>query len=167
VKGPKADTVPFHPYYTVKDGFAHGRLFLMFFAWFVFFQPNYLGHADNYIPADPLVTPRTSFRNGTSCRSTRSCVIILFFLPWLDSSKVRSGNYRPMFKWFFWLFVLNAMMLGWLGSKPAEGIFVVFSLIGTVYYFGYFLVILPLLGKYEKTKPLPESISASISKGSH
>ncbi len=120
--------MPFHPYYTMKDLFAI-VVFCIPFAWFVFFAPDILGHPDNYIQANPLVTPPQSCRNGTSCRSTRSCapststsildskllgviafggsILILFFLPWLDTCKVRSGTFRPMFKWFYWVFVVE------------------------------------------------------------
>jgi quinol-cytochrome oxidoreductase complex cytochrome b subunit len=89
-------------------------------------------------------------------------ILILFALPWLDTSPVRSTNYRPVYRWFFWVFVVNAVALGFLGSKPAEGIYTMLSLAGTGYYFAHFLVVLPLLGKIEKTKPLPLSISASV-----
>ena len=85
-------------------------------------------------------------------------IAILFALPWLDTSKVKSGAYRPMFKWFFAVFIINFILLGWLGKSPAEGLYVVASRFATLYYFAYFLVILPLLGKFEKTLPLPDSI---------
>ena len=91
-----------------------------------------------------------------------AAVLILFALPWLDTSKVRSGNYRPLFKGFFWIFAIVCVALGYLGSKPAEGLYVVFSRILTVYYFAHFLVILPLLGLLESPKPLPSSISDDV-----
>ena len=87
---------------------------------------------------------------------------ILAFLPWLDTSRVRSARYRPLFKQFFWLFVIVCIGLGWLGSKPPEGIYVILARIFTIYYFAFFLVILPLLGIFEKTKPEPNSISDSV-----
>jgi quinol-cytochrome oxidoreductase complex cytochrome b subunit len=89
-------------------------------------------------------------------------IVILAFLPWLDTSKVRSARYRPRFRFFFWLFVVTCIGLGWLGSKPAEGIYVYAARALTIYYFAHFLVVLPLLGSREKTLPLPESITASI-----
>src|SRR5262249_24788985 len=89
-------------------------------------------------------------------------IVILAFLPWLDTSRVRSARYRPLFKQFFWLFVVVSIGLGWLGSKPPEGIYVISARIFTIYYFEFFLVILPLLGIFEKTKPAPNSLSESV-----
>lgn len=181
VKDEKKDTIPFHPYYTVKDFFGFGVFFIVF-AFFVFFAPNYLGHPDNYIPADPLVTPahivpewyflpfyailRAIPDKLGGVIMMFGSLLILFALPWLDSSKVRSGVFRPLFKPFFWIFIFNFVLLGWLGGKPAEGIYVTLSRLSTFYYFAYFLLILPLLSKFEKTRPLPESIDASY-KSSH
>ncbi len=251
-KGPQ-DKIPFHPYYTIKDFFGFGAFFL-FFAAFVFFAPNYLGHPDNYIPADPLVTPahivpewyflpfyailrafvfnipmwvpglllvafavklrylgfsRALARRlpvvgegiiallpkkpmclawfsiaitlgiflvaagmlGASIPSKLlgvlamfGSIIVLFFIPWLDTSPVRSCNYRPRMQIFFWIFAVNAVVLGWLGSQPAEGILPFIALGCTAYYFGYFLLIMPILGKIEKTKPLPASIHVAVTK---
>jgi len=178
------DTVPFHPYYTMKDLFAIVVFFIPF-AWFVFFAPDILGHADNYIMANSQVTPthivpewyflpfyailRAIDFNILFIDSKLGGVIffggsilILFFLPWLDTSKVRSGTFRPMFKWFYWLFVINFVMLAYLGAAPAEGIYVLLAKIGTAYYFAYFLIILPLLGRFETPKPLPTSISEAV-----
>ena len=87
---------------------------------------------------------------------------MLFALPWLDTSKVRSGRFRPYFKPFYWLFILTVIGLGWLGAQPAEGAYVVASRMATFYYFTYFLLVLPLLGKFEKTMPLPESIESYV-----
>ena len=176
VKGSQ-DTLPFHPYYTMKDAFAI-VIFLMFFAAWVFFAPNYLGHAINYQEANPLVTPahivpewyylpfyailRAVPDKLGGVIAMFASILILFALPWLDTSKVRSGNYRPLFKGFFWIFVIVCVALGYLGSKPAEGLYVVFSRILTAYYFIHFLVILPLLGLLETPKPLPASISDDV-----
>lgn len=172
----KKDTIPFHPYYTVKDFYGFG-IFFMIFAFFVFFAPNYLGHPDNYIPANPLSTPahivpewyflpfyailRAIPDKLGGVLFMFGALLILFVLPWLDSSKVKSGSYRPMFKVFFTLFFVNFVLLGWLGQKPAEGIYVILSRVATFYYFAYFVLILPLLGKFEKTKEVPESIDAA------
>ena len=86
----------------------------------------------------------------------------LFVLPWLDKSPVRSSQFRPFYKIFFWLLVIDCFALGYLGAKPAEGIYVILSRLATAYYFFHFLIVLPLLPKLEKTKPLPISISKPI-----
>ena len=171
------DTVPFTPYATAKDNFAM-ICFMIFFAWFVFYIPNYLGHADNYIPANPLQTPThivpewyflPFYAILRAIPSKLGGVIAMFgsiallaFLPWLDRAKTRSAKYRPLFKQFFWVFVLCCIGLGWLGAKPAEGGYVIASRILTAYYFIHFLVILPLLSYYEKPSPLPASIADSV-----
>ncbi len=171
------DTVPFTPYATIKDGFFMA-VFCILFAWLVFYVPNYLGHADNYIPANPAVTPAEivpewyylpfyAILRSIPNKLLGVCALfgsigILAFLPWLDTSKVRSARFRPLYRQFFWLFVIAAVGLGYLGSKPPEGIYVVLSRVFTAYYFAYFLIVLPLLGIFEKTKPLPNSISESV-----
>ena len=170
------DTIPFHPYYTVKDAFGFG-IYLIIFAAFIFYIPNYLGHPDNYNPANPMVTPahivpewyflpfyamlRAVPNKLGGVIVLFGSIIIMIFLPMLDRSPVKSGRYRPMFKVAYWIFIANALFLGWLGGQPAEEPFVTMSRIATVYYFGYYLVILPLLSKYEKPLELPESISAA------
>ena len=171
------DTLPFHPYFTVKDAFAV-VCFVIFFSWFTFYIPNYLGHADNYIEANPAVTPahivpewyflpfyailRAIPDKLLGVLAMFGSIAILVFLPWLDTSKVRSGAYRPAFRLFFWLFIANAIVLGWLGAKPPEGLYVVASRLCTAYYFAYFIVILPLLGKIERTLPVPASIAEAV-----
>jgi ubiquinol-cytochrome c reductase cytochrome b/c1 subunit len=171
------DTVAFTPYATIKDGFMM-VCFCLLFAWFVFYLPNYMGHADNYIPANPAVTPthivpewyylpfyailRAIPSKLGGVIALGSSIAILAFLPWLDTSRVRSANYRPLYRQFFWIFFLVCVGLGWLGSKPAEGGYVVASRILTFYYFAHFLIVLPVLGWVERTKPLPNSISESI-----
>jgi ubiquinol-cytochrome c reductase cytochrome b/c1 subunit len=178
-KGDK-DTVPFTPYATIKDAFGM-VCFMLLFAYFVFYLPNYLGHADNYIPANPAVTPahivpewyylpfyailRAIPNKLLGVIALFASILILAFLPWLDSSKVRSARYRPLYRQFFWIFVAVCLGLGWLGSKPAEGIYVTLARILTFYYFAHFLIILPLLSRFEKTKPLPNSIAESVLKG--
>jgi len=173
----EADTVAFTPYATIKDSFLM-VVFCILYAWFVFYLPNYLGHADNYIPANPAVTPthivpewyylpfyailRAIPNKLMGVAALGTSIVILAFLPWLDTSRVRSANYRPLYRQFFWIFVAVCIGLGWLGSKPAEGGYVVAARILTAYYFIHFFVILPLLGLYERTKPLPNSISESI-----
>jgi quinol-cytochrome oxidoreductase complex cytochrome b subunit len=171
------DTVPFHPYYTMKDAFAI-MAFLVVFALFVFYIPNYLGHAVNYEPADPLKTPahivpewyflpfyailRSIPDKLLGVLAMFGAIVVLFFLPWLDTSKVKSCNYRPIYRQFFWLLAIDAVVLGYVGSRPPEGIWVTIGQIGTVYYFLHFLVILPVVGLIEKPKPLPASISESV-----
>jgi ubiquinol-cytochrome c reductase cytochrome b subunit len=91
-------------------------------------------------------------------------LLILFVLPWLDTSKIKSGSFRPLFKPFFWLFAANFIFLGYLGGKPAEGTYVILSRVATFYYFAYFLLILPIIGKVEKPSKLPESIDAAYKK---
>ena len=171
------DTVPFHPHYVVKDMFAL-VVFLVIFAGFIFFVPNLLGHTDNYIPANPLQTPEHIVPEWyflpfyAILRSVPdklggvilmvSSIAILAFLPWLDTSKVRSAKYRPLYKQFFWLFIADVILLGYLGSQTADGLFLLIARIATAYYFIHFLVLMPLLGFVEKTKPLPKSISEPV-----
>ena len=175
-KGPQ-DTIPFHPFYTIKDLFGLSFALTIFFT-VVFFAPDFLGHPDNYIPADPLKTPahivpewyflpfyailRAIPDKLGGVIAMFSAIFVLFLLPWLDTSKVRSATFRPIYKKLFWLFVLNALILGWVGSKPAEGIYIIISRLATLYYFIHFLILLPLLGKLEKNRPLPQSIGKPV-----
>lgn len=174
VKDLKKDTVPFTPYATMKDGFAIG-VFVILYAWMTFFVPNYLGHPDNYIEANPLVTPphivpewyflpfyailRAIPNKLLGVIALFLSILIVAALPWLDTSKVKSGTYRPLFRKFYWAFVAVSIGLGYLGSQPAEGAYLWIARLLTFYYFFHFLVILPLLGRREKPDPLPKSIS--------
>ncbi len=176
VKG-KQDTIPFHPYYTIKDLFGLS-VFATIFAAAVFFFPNFMGHPDNYIPADPMQTPahivpewyflpfyailRAIPDKLGGVLFMFGAIMVLFVLPWLDKSSVRSSQFRPLYKLFFWILVIDCILLGYLGAKPAEGIYVILSRVATAYYFIHFLVILPLLPKIESTRPLPVSISTPI-----
>jgi ubiquinol-cytochrome c reductase cytochrome b/c1 subunit len=176
VKGP-GDTVPFHPYYTIKDGFVI-VVFFMFYALFVFYGPNYLGDAVNYVPANSLVTPahikpewyylpfyailRSIPDKLFGVIAMFSSILILFFLPWLDTSRVRSGRYRPIFKLEFWVFAAVCVALGFIGSKPPEPVYVFWSRILTFYYFAHFIFILPILGLMETPKAAPNSISDDV-----
>jgi ubiquinol-cytochrome c reductase cytochrome b subunit len=178
-KGPQ-DTIPFHPYYTIKDTFGL-CIYLIVFAFLLFFAPNYLGHPDNYIPANPLVTPahivpewyflpfyailRAVPDKLGGVLLMFGSIAVLFILPWLDTSPVKSMRFRPMARPFFWVFLVACVVLGYAGAMPAEGIWVTIARVGTAYYFMYFLVILPLLGKLERPRPLPESISAPVLRG--
>ena len=247
-KGPH-DKIPFHPYYTIKDLFGFGVFFIIF-AGFVFFAPNYLGHPDNYIPADPMVTPPhivpewyflpfyailravtfdipfwllglgvlaagTWFATrpvATAHKMARlqqvawgimlglallifgafgykidsklggvlamfGSILLLFALPWLDTSKVRSARFRPLYRVAFWVFLFDCLLLGYAGGQSADwGVIidlpesvnkfglpdVTVSLLATGYYFAHFLVILPVLGKIEKPLPLPKSIGVPV-----
>jgi ubiquinol-cytochrome c reductase cytochrome b subunit len=178
-KGPQ-DTIPFHPYYTIKDSVGLG-VYAMVFAFLVFFFPNYLGHPDNYIPANPLVTPahivpewyflpfyailRAVPDKLGGVLLMFGSIAVLFVLPWLDTSPVRSMRFRPLLKPFFFVFMIVCVVLGYAGAMPAEGIWVTISQVGTAYYFLYFLVILPVVGKLERPLPLPESIAAPVLRG--
>ncbi len=171
------DTLPFHPYYTMKDLFAI-LVFLLVYLAFVFYSPWYMGHAINFVKANPLVTPAHIVPEWyflpqyAMLRAVPdklggvivmfASLIILFFLPWLDRSKVRSLRYRPVTRIFFWLFAITCVVLGIAGAQPAEGVWLLVARIATIYYFAYFLVILPLLGKLEKPKPMPASITEAV-----
>lgn len=180
----KKDTIPFHPYYTVKDLLAI-VVFMIFFSWFVFYLPNYMGHPDNYIEANPLATPAhivpewyflpfyailraITFNIGPidsklgGVIAMFGSIALLFVLPWLDTSKIRSTSFRPVYKFFFWVFAANTVALGYLGAMPAEGLYVVFSQICTALYFGHFLIVMPVLGLIEKPKALPNSINDAV-----
>lgn len=233
------DTIPFHPYYTVKDFVGFGVFFLVF-AYFLFFSPNSLGHPDNYIEANPLVTPAhivpewyflpfyailravtfdtplflvglgiigagialplaprygiklpvtisarlgflialggflfalLAFSSGLVIESKLGGVLamfgsiaILFALPWLDSSPVRSARFRPVYRLFYWVFAIDCLLLGYVGGMPAEQPYIIVGQIAMVYYFAHFLFIMPMLGKFERTLPLPSSIHQSVLK---
>ena len=177
IKQPSKDTVPFHPYIVIKDLFAL-LIFLIIFSVFVFFVPNVLGHPDNYIEANPMVTPSHIVPEWyllpfyAILRSVPdklggvvvmfAAVFILMFLPWLDTSKVRSAVFRPLYKVFFWILVIDVIVLGYIGANPPEGMYLIIGRIATIYYFVHFILIMPLLGFKEKTNPLPMSISDPV-----
>ena len=185
----KKDKIPFHPYYTVKDMFGLS-VFLLIYGAFVFYAPNTLGHPDNYIPADPLVTPPhivpewyflpfyAILRSITfdifwiipaklgGVLAMFGSIAVLFLLPWLDTSRVRSAKFRPLYRWFFWILLVDCVILGYIGAKPPEGILPTIGLLATIYYFAHFLVILPILGKIERPLPVPDSINQPVLKGS-
>jgi len=192
IQGPQ-DTIPFSPYYTAKDAFGLGA-FLIFYLFFVFFYPDFFGEPDNYIKANPLQTPPhivpewyflpfyAILRAWTAdfilywpiswLMSAKlagviamfASILVLLFLPWLDRSPVRSGRFRPLYKQFFWIFLADCILLGYIGGKPAEGIYIPIGQAAMTYYFAHFLIIIPLLGFIEKPKPLPASISAPVTK---
>ena len=180
------DTLPFHPFYTAKDGWFAGG-FLLVYALVTFFAPNYLGHADNYIPANPLATPAeivpewyfwpfyAILRSFTfdfilpaklwGVLAMFASILLLFFLPWIDRSPVRSGNYRPVFQRFFWLLVIDVLLLGWAGGGAPTPLRNAIGQICAAYYFLHFLVILPLVSSFETPLPLPKSITDSVLHG--
>ena len=181
IKKPSKDTVPFHPYIVIKDGFAL-LMFMIVFAFFVFYTPNILGHADNYIEANPLVTPahivpewyllpfyailRSVPDKLLGVIAMLSAILILAALPWLDTSKIRSAVFRPLYKQFYWILVADVLILGYVGAMPAEGLYLLIARIATAYYFLHFLVVLPVLGFKERTTPVPLSITEPILGGS-
>jgi ubiquinol-cytochrome c reductase cytochrome b subunit len=171
------DAVPFTPYATIKDIFAV-VVFMIAFAWLVFYVPNYTLEADNFVVANPAVTPahivpqwyflpfyailRAIPDKLGGVTAMFGAVLVLALVPWLDTSPVRSANYRPVYRPLFWVFVIVCLVLGWLGSKPPEGGYVIAARICTVYYFAHFLIILPLLGWLETPTPMPGSILESV-----
>ena len=177
VKNVDRDTVPFTPYATIKDAFGL-VCFLIFYAWFIFYTPNFLGDADNYIVANPLVTPahivpewyylpfyailRAIPSKLGGVTAMFGAIAILAFLPWLDTSRVKSAAFRPVYRVFFWAVVLACIGLGYLGSQPPEGGYVIVARLLALYYFGFFIIIMPLLGLFETPKPVPASIADAV-----
>jgi ubiquinol-cytochrome c reductase cytochrome b/c1 subunit len=177
------DTLPFTPYATVKDGLGL-IVFLLVYCWFVFYAPNILGDADNYIPANPLQTPAhivpewyflpfyailRSMPDIFFIPAKLAGVIAMFgaiallvLVPWLDTSKVRSATFRPLYRPFFWVLIIVCLGLGYIGAKEVTPNYIFVGRILTAYYYIHFLVILPLLGLIETPKPLPNSISESV-----
>jgi ubiquinol-cytochrome c reductase cytochrome b subunit len=181
------DTLPFHPFYTAKDGFGAG-VALLLFSIVLFYLPNYFGHADNYIEANPLSTPAhivPEWYFWPFYAILKSCtvnflwipaklwgvlamfgsILLLFFLTWIDRSPIRSTNYRPLYKWFFWALVVDVLILGWVGGSPPSPGIVMLGQLASAYYFAHFLLILPLVSKFERPLPMPHSISASVLHG--
>ena len=177
IKKPSKDTVPFSPYIVVKDLYAL-LIFLIIFAGIVFFVPNILGHTDNYIKANPMVTPshivpewyllpfyailRAVPSKLGGVIAMFGALFVLIILPWLDTSKIRSAVFRPLYKVFFWVLFIDVLALGYLGAMPPEGWYLFFGRLSTIYYFAHFLIIMPVLGYKEKTIPLPISISEPV-----
>ena len=182
-RGPQ-DTIPFHPYYTIKDAFGLS-VFLIVLAFFVFYAPNFFASADNYIPANPMVTPNhivpewyllpyyAILRSITfdflgipskllGVVLSLGSLVLLFFVPWLDTSRVRSARFRPIYRWVSWLLPLHVIGLGYVGSQPPAGFVVVLGQWCTFYYYLHFLILMPLIGKLERPRPLPISIGRAV-----
>jgi len=177
VKDLQRDTVAFTPYATMKDVVGLS-VFLILYAWLVFYIPNYLLDADNSVPANPLVTPahvvpewyllpfyamlRAIPNKLMGVIVLFSAIVILAFVPWLDRSPVKSAKYRPSYRFFFWIFVVICIGLGYLGSQePTEGLALIARIL-TFGYFAFFLIIMPILSFTEKTKPIPTSIADAV-----
>ena len=140
----------------------------------MFWVPNYLGDVVNYVPANPLQTPphivpewyflpfyailRAIPSKLGGVIAMFGAIVVLFLIPWLDTSRVRSTSYRPIYRWFFWAFVFDCLALGYIGSQKAEGSWVLWGQVFTVYYFAHFLLVMPIVGLIETPSPMPESI---------
>ena len=183
LKGPQ-DSIPFHPYYTIKDLFGL-CVFLLIYAFFVFYAPNFLMNPDNYIPPNPLQTPNhivpewyllpyyailrsiTFSFLGIPAKLlgvifSFGSLFTLLVVPWLDRSPVRSSRFRPIYRWFFWLLVIDVFALGWVGFNEPQGIVVIVGQLATLYFYLHFWVLLPLLSVFERPRPLPASIAAAV-----
>src|SRR5499427_2872001 len=179
MKGPQ-DTLPFHPYFTIKDLFGLA-VFLLVYSFFVFYAPGALGTPDNYVPANPMQTPnhivpewyllpyyailRSVPNKLLGVILAFGSIFLMFIVPWLDTSPVRSARFRPIYKWVFWLLVIDVIALGWVGANPPEGLVVTVGQIATLYYFVHFLILFPVIGRLERPRPLPASIAAAVLQG--
>jgi ubiquinol-cytochrome c reductase cytochrome b subunit len=159
-----ADKIPFHPYYSIKDLFGY-TLFALFFSCFVYFAPNLLGHADNYIPANPLVTPphiqpewyflfaytvlRSIPNKLLGVIALFASLLVLLVLPHVHTCKIRSHQFRPIAKIFFWILIADFVILTFIGAQVPEAPWVLIGQIASVYYFAYFLILTPLIGIVE------------------
>jgi ubiquinol-cytochrome c reductase cytochrome b/c1 subunit len=177
VKDVARDTVAFTPYATIKDFFGLS-VFLIVYAWFVFYIPNYLLDADNSNIANPLATPahvvpewyllpfyamlRAIPNKLMGVIVLAAAIVVLALIPWLDRSPVKSAKYRPTYRFFFWLFVAICIGLGYLGSQePTSGLALIARIL-TFGYFAFFLIIMPVLSFTESTKPIPASIADAV-----
>jgi len=159
------DTVSFYPYFYVKDLFAFFAL-LAFFSFFVFFYPNSLGHADNYIPANPLVTPahivpewyflpfyailRSIPDKLGGVIAMVAAILVLLLLPVINTSEIRSSKFRPIYGVAYWFLVADFLILGWIGQKPVETPYIEVGQVATAFYFLFLLVLIPVIGIVEK-----------------
>ncbi len=158
------DTVSFYPYFYVKDLFFF-FIFLFVFIFLICFYPNLLGHPDNYIMANPLVTPAhivpewyfLPFYAILRSNPTKlggvimmiMAIVILLFLPFLNTSEIYSSKFRPIFRFFYWFLVIDFLILGWIGQKPVESPYIEIGKYATFYYYVFFLILVPVIGKVE------------------
>jgi len=159
-----SDKISFYPYYYVKDLFSF-MVFVVFFSVFLFYYPNLLGHPDNYIPANPMVTPhhivpewyflpfyailRSIPDKLGGVLAMGGAIVILLFLPFINTSEVRSSTFRPIYRKLFWFIFADFLLLGWIGQEVVEYPFEQIGLAATVFYFLYFLVLIPAVGILE------------------
>lgn len=171
------DVIPFHPFFTIQDMLALAG-FLLVLAGFVFFAPDLLTPAENFQPADPLSTPHLIVPEWyllpfyamlkaipfkiLGIVAMLGAILVLFAMPWLDRSPVRSARFRPIYRVLFWILVADCVLLAYAGTQPAEGVPLLLARIGTAYYFAHFLVLVPAIAVFERPRALPQSISAAI-----
>lgn len=157
-------SISFYPYFYVKDLFGAIILFF-FFSYFVFFFPNTIGHPDNYIAANPITTPahivpewyflpfyailRSIPDKLGGVLAIGGAIVVLFFLPFINTSEIRSATFRPVFRFFFWLFVVNCFLLGWIGQNVVAYPYIEIGQICTFFYFFFLLILIPVLGRIE------------------
>jgi quinol-cytochrome oxidoreductase complex cytochrome b subunit len=172
------DTVSFYPYFYVKDLFSF-LILVVFFSFFVFYYPNALGHTDNYIPANPLSTPahivpewyflpfyailRSIPDKLGGVVAMISAILILLLLPFINTSKIRSSKFRPIFGIAYWFLVSDFLLLGWIGQKPVETPYIEVGMIATAFYFLFLLVLVPVIGLLE-SKMISEKINDNSNK---
>lgn len=161
----RVDDLPFYPYFAVKDVYAF-FCFMLFFATFVFYFPNVLNHPDNCIPADPFQTPahvvpewyflpyyailRSIPHKAGGILAMIGSISILFIIPFINTSDTRNTTYRPIFKFCFWFFISDFIILTWVGQKPVKKTFIFVGQLATAYYFFFFLILIPVVGKVER-----------------
>jgi len=159
------DSVSFYPYFYVKDLLAF-LILVTVFSFFVFFYPNFLGHADNYIPANPLVTPphivpewyflpfyailRSIPDKLGGVIAMVAAILVLLLLPVINTSEIRSSKFRPIFSMAYWFLVADFLILGWIGQKPVETPYIEVGQVATIFYFLFLLVLIPIIGIIEK-----------------
>lgn len=169
------DKISFYPYFFVKDLYAF-FCFLLLFLVFIFYFPNFLGHPDNYIPADCLHTPAhivpewyflpfyailRSIPNKLGGVSAMvGSLLILFLIPFTNTSKTRSTTFRPIFKIFYWLIVADFIILTWVGQKPVKDTFIFIGQVATIFYFLFFVILVPVIGNIE-TKLINYKLNSS------
>jgi len=148
------ETIPFYPYFYVKD-LLFFFIFLAVFSFFLFFYPNTLGHPDNYIPANPLVTPphivpewyflpfyailRSIPDKLGGVAAMGGAIVILLFLPIINTSKIRSSKFRPIFRFLYWFWVADFIILGWIGQKPVESPYIEVGVFCNNFLFCFFI----------------------------